>query len=112
MKEDRCVVCGDIIPEGRMVCTPCSREDCDRNTPVIETVVVINTVGKVKKFCSLCSKCKGDVLVFSDKYIVSGKSPMGIYSLDLSKPLKVEFHGDIPDDVKEGMKKFITRSCI
>ena len=45
--------------------------------------------------------------VYSGRYIVSGKSIMGLYSLDLSKTIEVEFYGDIPDEVREGMKKFI-----
>ena len=33
-KEDRCVVCGDIIPEGRQICPKCkkSKEDPNVNT--------------------------------------------------------------------------------
>ena len=74
---------------------------------MIEVIININTVNKVKDFCNLCSKCSDDVLVYGGRYIVSGKSIMGIFSLDLTKPLKAEFYGDIPLEVKEGMKEFI-----
>ena len=67
----------------------------------------IDTVDKVKEFCNLCSKCVGEVSVYSGRYIVSGKSIMGLFSLDLCKAVEVEFYGDIPYEVKEGMKKFI-----
>ena len=72
-----------------------------------ETVIKINTFADVGNFVTMCAKCANDVLVYSGKYIVSGKSMMGMYSLNLSEPIKVEFNGDIPDEVKEGMKKFI-----
>lgn len=72
-----------------------------------KVTISIDTVDKVKEFCNLCSKCVDDVSVYSERYIVSGKSIMGLFSLDLSKTIEVEFYGDIPDEVREGMKKFI-----
>lgn len=74
---------------------------------MIETKIKLNTTKDVVNFVTLCSNCVDDVLVYSGKYIVSGKSLMGLYSLNLSEVLKVEFYGDIPYEVKEGMKKFI-----
>ena len=41
------------------------------------------------------------------KDIVNMKSPMKACCIDITEPLKVEFYGDIPYEVKEGMKKFI-----
>jgi phosphotransferase system HPr-like phosphotransfer protein len=47
----------------------------------------LNSIESVKKFVNLAGKCKGDVdIVTSDsRYVVDGKSIMGIFSLDLSK---------------------------
>lgn len=72
-----------------------------------EAKVDLSKVSHVNSFVDLTNQCDGDVIIYSERYIVNGKSLIDIYSLDLSKPLKVEFHGDIPDEVKEGMKKFI-----
>ena len=47
------------------------------------------------------------MVVKSGHYAVSAKSVMALFSLDLSKPLRVEFYGDIPYEVREGMTKFI-----
>lgn len=74
---------------------------------MIEAIVKLDTFDKVRGFIELTSKCTEDVLVYSGRYIISGKSIMGMYSLDLSKPLKVEFYGEIPYEVREGMEKFI-----
>lgn len=74
---------------------------------MIETRIILNKVSDINDFVNLAHMCTGDVTVYSGRYIVNGKSLMGIYSLNLSEPIKVEFHGDIPDEVKEGMKKFI-----
>ncbi len=32
MNENRCVMCGEIIPEGRMVCSGCERKIMKENT--------------------------------------------------------------------------------
>ena len=74
---------------------------------MVETIVKLDTFEKIKEFCRLCSLCQDDVNVYSDRHVVSGKSIMGLYSLDLSQVVKVEFFGDIPKEVKDGMKKFI-----
>lgn len=74
---------------------------------MVETMIKIDTVDKVKEFSNLCSQCTDDVLVYSGRYIISGKSVMGLLSIDITQPLKVEFCGHIPHEVKQGMKKFI-----
>lgn len=99
-----CVACGQIIPEGRMICPNCERRNV---MPIIECRVKLNTTQDVADFVTLCSQCSEDVLVYASRYIVSGKSIMAMYSLDLSKPIKVEFEGSIPESVRKGMKKYI-----
>ena len=115
--EDRCLVCDKIIPEGILVCPMCAErgwsfvnEDTfhkENYTMMKKFNIIIDTIDKVKDFCNLCSKCTGDVLVHSGRYTVSGKSIMGLFSLNLGKPVKVEIYGNISSEVEEGIKKFI-----
>ena len=72
-----------------------------------EILVKLNSTTDIKDFVELTNVCEGNVTVYSGKYVVDGKSVMGIFSLDLSTPIKVEIDGAIPDKVKVGMKKFI-----
>ena len=65
--------------------------------------ILLKKVTDVSDFITLTSKCEGDVLVKSGKYVVSGKSMMGLFSLDLSKPLKVEIYGTIPEEVRKAL---------
>ena len=67
----------------------------------------LDKITDIKDFVNLVSKCTDDVTIGSGRFKVNAKSIMGLFSLDLTKPLKVEFYGDIPYEVKEGMKKFI-----
>lgn len=52
--------------------------------------VSINTIEKAKEFVSICSKYHdGDILVKQNKYVVDGKSILGIFSLNLVEPVRV-----------------------
>ncbi len=105
ISEERCVMCGVSIPEGRMICHKC--EDVEPSFYTTKVMVLLDNVTDIKDFVNLVSKCSDDVTIGSGRFAVDAKSIMGLFSLDLSKPLKVEFYGDIPYEVKEGMKKFI-----
>ncbi|HIW74257.1 MAG TPA: HPr family phosphocarrier protein [Firmicutes bacterium] len=59
--------------------------------------VHFDTVVDVKKFVNICNSVSFDVDLLSGRYVVDGKSIMGLFSLDLSKP--VELQADCgPDD--------------
>lgn len=105
MSEDMCVMCGEYIPEGCMVCYKC--EKAASNTHTIKTVVFLNKITDVKDFVNLASMCRGDVVIKDGRYAINAKSIMALFSLDLTKPLEVEFYGNVPCEVSEGVKKFI-----
>lgn len=54
--------------------------------------VSLNSIDKVKRFESDICKMDGDFELVSGKYIVDAKSMMGIFSLDLSKPVQLNIH--------------------
>lgn len=68
--------------------------------------ILINTVQKVKKFCSLSQRFMHDIDVTSDRYKVDGKSIMGLFSLDLSKPINVNVHCDDVEMAERLFKEF------
>ena len=53
--------------------------------------VMLNSIDKVKQFVNVTSKVGGDVFLQSGRYIVDAKSIMGIFSIDLTKPLEMSF---------------------
>lgn len=105
ISEERCVMCGESIPEGRMLCHKC--EDVEPSFETTKVMVLLDKITDIKDFVNLVSKCTGDVTIGSGRFRVNAKSIMALFSLDLTKPLKVEFYGDIPYEVREGMKNFI-----
>lgn len=74
-----------------------------------ETIIKLNDVSDIKNFVEMMNRIEGTVSAYGGRYIVDAKSIMGIFSLDLSKPIKVEIEGEIPSDVRQGMEKYIER---
>lgn len=59
------------------------------------------------KFTKLCSKFDCDMDLQSGKYYVDAKSIMGIFSLDLSKPLILNAGTEDEQKIKETFAGFI-----
>lgn len=59
-----------------------------------EYTVKLNSINEVKEFVALTNRCAFDVDLMSGKYVIDAKSIMGIFSLDLAKPLKMTVHAD------------------
>lgn len=66
----------------------------------------LTTINDVKKFVNTVCRYDFDVDLSSSRYTVDGKSIMGIFSLDLTKPLKLIAHTDNTCIVKD-MSDFI-----
>ncbi len=52
--------------------------------------ISFSSINQVKEFVNDMSGIAGDVFISSGKYVIDAKSIMGIFSLDLLKPLKLE----------------------
>ena len=69
-----------------------------------------NDMAKVKEFVKMAQSVRQDTILHSGKYAVDAKSIMGVFSLDLSKPLTLEIEfGDETTVVqaREVMNKFL-----
>ena len=58
------------------------------------------------EFDKIVQDYPSEIALKSHKYVVDAKSLLGIFSLDLSKPLVVEIHDDNCDDLIAALKKF------
>ena len=56
--------------------------------------ISLASIGDVKDFVNIVSKYSCDIDLKSGRYIVDAKSIMGIFSLDLSKPIDLNIHAD------------------
>ena len=75
----------------------------------LQKQIILDNVDKVKAFVVTVSKYPGDATLTSGRYVVDAKSIMGIFSLDLSKPIKVDVHseGEDADKFIEEIKAYI-----
>lgn len=69
--------------------------------------IMLATINDVKSFVSEVSMCDYDVDLLSGRYAVDAKSIMGIFSLDLSKSIRLEAHTDDASEFFERIKQFI-----
>lgn len=69
--------------------------------------VLLKSINDVKDFVEIVSKYPFDIDLSSGRYVVDAKSIMGIFSLDLSKPIKVEVYDDNSEDFLDKIKTFI-----
>ena len=56
--------------------------------------ISLNSIDKVKAFVNDISKYDFDFDLVSGRYVVDAKSIMGIFSLDLSKPINLNIHAE------------------
>lgn len=68
--------------------------------------ISLHSIDDVKNFVNLVAKCDYDVDITSGRYIVDAKSIMGIFSLDLKKPITVEIHSEDCEDLLNALKEF------
>ena len=59
--------------------------------------ISLNSIDKVKSFVNDLAKFDVDFDLVSGRYVIDAKSIMGIFSLDLSKPIDLNIHSDEPD---------------
>ena len=52
-------------------------------------MVSLNSIDKVKAFCNEIAKFDAEFDLISGRYVIDAKSIMGIFSLDLSKPIEL-----------------------
>lgn len=71
--------------------------------------ISLNSIDKVKAFVNDISKYAFDFDLVSGRYVIDAKSIMGIFSLDLSKPINLNVHaeGNNLDEVLKVLAPYI-----
>lgn len=69
--------------------------------------ISLTEVNQVKRFVNLIGQAPFDVDVVSGRYTVNAKSMLGIYSLDLSKPIQVVIYSDDCEELKKNLTEFM-----
>ncbi len=74
----------------------------------MKTVVIkLKEIKDVYDFVAVVTAYPGELDIVSGRYRVNAKSVMGIFALDLTKPLNLEIFGDDTVEIEEKLKPYI-----
>ena len=70
--------------------------------------ISLNSIDKVKSFVNDLTKFDTDFDLVSGRYVIDAKSIMGIFSLDLSKPIDLNIYSESSvDEIVNILKPYI-----
>ena len=69
--------------------------------------IKLSLAENVKSFVNVVNRYPYDVDLRAGRHLVDAKSILGIFSLDLSKPIVMEVYTDSCDDLMEDIKPFM-----
>ena len=67
------------------------------------------TIADVRDFVNIVAKSDTDIDLASGRYVVDGKSIMGIFSLDLLSPITLTAHSDDTDELFAALERFAAK---
>ena len=73
--------------------------------------VQLCSISDIKKFVNIANRFSFDIDLTSGRYVVDAKSIMGIFSLDLSKPIQVEIHNNECDEFLKETEQFFVKEA-
>ena len=72
--------------------------------------ISLNSIDKVKAFVNEVTKYDAEFDLVSGRYVIDAKSIMGIFSLDLSKPIDLNIHSENNiDEILAKLDEFIVK---
>ncbi len=71
--------------------------------------ILLKEAQNIKSLVSIINKYPYDIDLRSGRYVVDAKSILGIFSLDLSKPVTMEIYCDDCDALLADIKDFIAK---
>lgn len=75
---------------------------------MLDMYVSLGTIESVKNFVTKITEFEEDFDLIQGKYVIDAKSVLGIFSIDLSKPvlLRINAEGDRLEQIKNAVKEF------
>ena len=73
---------------------------------MFEKTIMLKSFEEVKGFVDIACSKDYDIELISGKYVVNAKSIMGVFSLDLTKPLVVVAHCESSAEFARQMEQF------
>ena len=74
---------------------------------MLEKTIILQDFNAVKEFVEIANSKDYDIERMYGKYVINAKSIMGVFSLDLTKPLVMVAHCECAGELLRQIKKFI-----
>ncbi len=85
----------------------CAKSRAEMEDTMKTVKISLNSIDKVKSFVNDITKFDTDFDLVSGRYVIDAKSIMGIFSLDLSKSIDLNIHGEEDiDEILAALKKY------
>ena len=69
--------------------------------------IKLATISDVRDFVNAVASFEDEIDLQSGRYVVDGKSIMGIFSLDLLSPIKLTVYSEKPEELLTKIERFI-----
>lgn len=69
--------------------------------------IKLSTIADVRDFVNIVAAYDGEIDLISGKYVVDGKSIMGIFSLNLLDPITLQTDGPFTEELFKKLAPFI-----
>ncbi len=77
----------------------------ERVIMMTQSKIKLNATEEVQEFVNAATKCDFDIDIYYNRFLIDAKSILGILSMDLTKVLTVECHGE-SKEFDRTLKKF------
>lgn len=75
---------------------------------MLSVKISLNSIDKVKSFVNDISGFNAEFDLVSGRYVIDAKSIMGIFSLDISKPIDLNIHAESEtEDIMAAIKPYL-----
>ena len=70
--------------------------------------ILINSFAKARRFHHVIAQFDGEFDLLQDRYVINAKSQLGIFSLDISRPIRLDIYSEESmDRIMEGIAPFL-----
>ncbi len=77
---------------------------------MLEKELMLDTIDKVRSFVDIANSKDYDIELISGKYVANGKSIMGVFGLNLTKPVIMVAHCETQAELMKQIKPFLNES--
>lgn len=76
---------------------------------MIRVMIKLQTIEQIKSLVQIASASPYDIDIASGRYVIDSKSILGIFSLDITKPMELIIHGENCEEILAQFEQFIVK---